>query len=644
MSETIQKMNFRYKCKIKDIIYNIQLFNIQKEKIKMMIDTKNLYSDDYIEYSNIYSLIQFQEISRYYVLFENIDEVFSDLSQIIQEKKFSITHNGNTITFTLIIMINKKEEYVNFILDKNKVIDLSSRNETPYFKDTSFNDLEINQKNPFSIEKSKRNVEISNINELNNLLSDFKDRITILEASQNNNDLQNNIINNNIMNSIASNENINAGLENILIRLNKLESDNSNKDKIIEQLEKKLQYYESNDKIQNNNIKDNNYYNRIQTYPNTFSKNQLSVGSFYNNYQLQEQRQSALTFSKNENYNKYNNHNKYRLKQSKSEIFSNYNKENMSLQSKEINNNNYVRKNSYNEKKISYRDNKSYGEKDTFRSNKFNNFSYTNDINSSYLKTNNSNLNSTMSNYSNTKDKTFQKYLFYKEKLGIPMVPRENLKKYVNSRIIFTKNELRSLKAKLSNGNKKLHIFFDLLYRASVDGDFEEIIKNNTEDKEKTLTLFYTYEGARFGVYINTKKTTSIFKGKVYKEIPGTSFIVSLNNLRFFDIEENKTSKQDIPDYLSFGRTFYLNKNGSNWLIYTPRSNFLKKKCSIGNQKSYYKFFDAEVLVGNRNNYHIKDVEIFHVVFEKDREDDNINFIIHNNNYFHKIKNPRKQK
>ena len=592
MSETIQKMNFRYKCKIKDIIYNIQLFNIQKEKIKMMIDTKNLYSDDYIEYSNIYSLIQFQEISRYYVLFENIDEVFSDLSQIIQEKKFSITHNGNTITFTLIIMINKKEEYVNFILDKNKVIDLSSRNETPYFKDTSFNDLEINQKNPFSIEKSKRNVEISNINELNNLLSDFKDRITILEASQNNNDLQNNIINNNIMNSIASNENINAGLENILIRLNKLESDNSNKDKIIEQLEKKLQYYESNDKIQNNNIKDNNYYNRIQTYPNTFSKNQLSVASFYNNYQLQEQRQSALTFNKNENYNKYNNHNKYRLKQSKSEIFSNYNKENMSLQSKEINNNNYVRKNSYNEKKISYRDNKSYGEKDTFRSNKFNNFSYTNDINSSYLKTNNSNLNSTMSNYSNTKDKTFQKYLFYKEKLGIPMVPRENLKKYVNSRIIFTKNELRSLKAKLSNGNKKLHIFFDLLYRASVDGDFEEIIKNNTEDKEKTLTLFYTYEGARFGVYINTKKTTSIFKGKVYKEIPGTSFIVSLNNLRFFDIEENKTSKQDIPDYLSFGRTFYLNKNGSNWLIYTPRSNFLKKKCSIGNQKSYYKFFD----------------------------------------------------
>ena len=128
-----KKINFRYKCRINEINYDIQLFNLEQEKIKIMINTKNLYYDDYVEYSNIYSLIQFQEISRYYVLFENIDEVFDDLSQTIQEKKFSISHKGSTMTFTLIIMINKKEEYVNFILDKNKVIDLASQNETPYF-------------------------------------------------------------------------------------------------------------------------------------------------------------------------------------------------------------------------------------------------------------------------------------------------------------------------------------------------------------------------------------------------------------------------------------------------------------------------------------------------------------------------------
>lgn len=61
MYDQNQKINYRYRCKINDVNYNIQLFNIQQEKIKIMIDTKNPYSDDYIEYSNIYSLVQFKK-------------------------------------------------------------------------------------------------------------------------------------------------------------------------------------------------------------------------------------------------------------------------------------------------------------------------------------------------------------------------------------------------------------------------------------------------------------------------------------------------------------------------------------------------------------------------------------------------------
>ena len=630
MNEFNQKMNFHYKCKINEVIYNIQLFNIQQEKIKIMINTKNSYSDEYIEYSNIYTLIQFQEITRYFILFENIEEVFEDLSRNIQEKNFIIKNNGNTLTFSITVIINKKEENVNFILDKNKVIDLSSKNETPNFYNNINNTIssrnsDTNKKNQFSLEKSKRNVEISNINELNTLLSDLKDRITILEASQNNQMLQNKIINdNNNINSIGNNDNIGINLENILIRLNKLENENNNKDRIIEKLEQKLQYYESINKNQSNNInRDNNYFKyNNPTYLNTFPKNQLSLNSYYKNNQLQEQKQLTLTIHKENPYKKNNNNNNYRLKQSKSELLFNYNNENISLGSKEIYKHSHLRNNTYNEKKISFRENtKSYGENNTFRSKRTNNYSYGNDINSSYIKTNNSNLNSnsSISNYSNAKDKNFQKYLLNKESLGIPIVRREDLKKYINSRIIFTKDELRFLKSIFSNKYKKLHIYFDLLYRASIDGDFEEIIKNKTKDKEKTLTLFYTYEGARFGVYINKRPSTSIFKGKVYKEVPGTSFVFSLNNFRIFEISENKTSKGDIENYLCFGRTFYLNQNGTNWLIYTPRTNFLKKKCSIGNQKGEYKFFDSEVLVGSKNEYHIKDVEIFHVAVEDDK-------------------------
>ena len=111
------------------------------------------------------------------------------------------------------------------------------------------------------------------------------------------------------------------------------------------------------------------------------------------------------------------------------------------------------------------------------------------------------------------------------------------------------------------------------------------------------LTLFYTYEGSRFGVYIYQKMNTSFLKGKNFKEVQGESFIVSLNNLKFFDISPNKTSKEGHDNYLSFGRTFYLNANGTNWLIYTPRSNFLKKRCIIGNQQGEYIDFEKEILI-----------------------------------------------
>ena len=100
------------RCKINEANYDIQLFIIEQEKIKIMINTKNSYSDEYIEYSNIYTLIQFQEITNYFILFENIEEIFEDLIRTIQEKNFSIVHNGNTMTFKIKVMINKKSKDV----------------------------------------------------------------------------------------------------------------------------------------------------------------------------------------------------------------------------------------------------------------------------------------------------------------------------------------------------------------------------------------------------------------------------------------------------------------------------------------------------------------------------------------------------
>ena len=622
MNEQNKKMNFRYRCKIHDFSYEIQLFNLQQAKIKIMVNKKSSYSDEYEEYSNIYTLIQFQEITDYYILFKNIEEIFEDLSRTIQEKNFSIGHNGSTMTLKITVMINKKVREASFILDKTKTIDLSSQRDNPYYNTISTKNSEINKYKSNYLEKSRRNVAISDINELNTVLSDFKDRIAVLEQSQNTqvnkkDDYFQDKYMNNIMTTANSNminnpnEKIAQGLENILLRLQKLENDNKIKDKKIEKLEKKLHYYESKenpDKYDNNINNNMNIFSKSQIPINTkpVKNKKLPINNIHN-------KENPFYTSRNANIKKGLSLSPNRIRHIKTDM-PNYNK----LK----NSNNYYNDDSSFHSKETQQYNNNYNiinNNDKFSDQQTNSYAY-NNYNNNDLKTNSS-INS---NISNPLDKNFKKYIRYKEKLGIPIVPREDIKKFVNSRIIFTKNELRLLKTKFTKGKKNLHAFFDLLYRASQDGDYEDIVKASIKHREKTLTLFYTYEGARFGCYLNCIKSTSFIKGKVLKEIPGESFMVSLNNLRFFDILPNKTSKDGEENTLCFGRTFYLNTNGSNWVINTPRNAFLKKKCIIGDKGGDYIDLDTELLVGVRDDYHLKDVEIFEVCLEKD-EDNNDN-------------------
>ena len=626
MDEQNKKMNFRYRCKIHEFSYDIQLFNLQQAKIKIMINKKSSYSDEYEEYSNIYTLIQFQEITDYYILFKNIEEIFEDLSRTIQDKNFSIGHNGSTMTLKITVMINKKVREASFILDKTKTIDLSSQRDYPYYNTISTTkNSEINKYKSNYLEKSRRNVAISDINELNTVLSDFKDRIAVLEQSQNTqvnkkDDYFQDKYMNNIMTTANSNminnpnEKIAQGLENILLRLQKLENDNRIKDKKIEKLEKKLHYYESKENP-------DKYDNNINNNMNTFSKSQIPINTKpvknkkipINNIINKE---NPLYTSRNANIKKGLSLTPNRIRHIKTEM-PNYTKLKNS-------NNYYNDDSSFHSKETQQYNNNNYNiinNNDKFSDQQTNSYAYNNNFNNNNDLKTNSSINS---NISNPLDKNFQKYIRYKEKLGIPIVPREDIKKFVNSRIIFTKNELRLLKTKFTRGKKNLHAFFDLLYRASQDGDYEDIVKASIKHREKTLTLFYTYEGARFGCYLSCVKSTSFIKGKVLKEIPGESFMVSLNNLRFFDIMPNKTSKDGEENTLCFGRTFYLNTNGSNWVINTPRNAFLKKKCIIGDKGGDYIDLDTELLVGVRDDYHLKDVEIFEVCLEKD-EDNNDN-------------------
>ena len=202
------------------------------------------------------------------------------------------------------------------------------------------------------------------------------------------------------------------------------------------------------------------------------------------------------------------------------------------------------------------------------------------------------------------------------------MPNREDLKQYINSRIFFTKKELQMVKDKITKKQKNLHTYFEVLYRASIDGDFEPQINYLCEGIYPQLILFYTQDGARFGVYIEKEKHVNILGMTEYREIPGTCFLFSLNSLKTYRILEGEKATDDRPETLCFGRSSLFNNNGSNWLIFTPRNGFLDEYCLIGDKLSNFGKINTNEIVGKQKSYYLEDVEIFKVViYAGDNED-----------------------
>ena len=105
------------------------------------------------------------------------------------------------------------------------------------------------------------------------------------------------------------------------------------------------------------------------------------------------------------------------------------------------------------------------------------------------------------------------------------------------------------------------------------------------------------------------------------KEKPGTSFLFSLNNKKFFNIKPGEIATDNRPEKLCFGRTYYYNDNESNWLIYIPRDEFLGVNCKFGNKESSFGEIKSSDIVGAISSYHLSDVEIFEVKFDNDDND-----------------------
>ena len=178
----------------------------------------------------------------------------------------------------------------------------------------------------------------------------------------------------------------------------------------------------------------------------------------------------------------------------------------------------------------------------------------------------------------------------------LPIVQREDIQIYCKSHIIFTKDELRLLKKRLNN-NKEKSVFFDVLYRATEDGDNVDAVKKIMNKEKRTLTLFYTEKGARFGIFVEKKLDTSILMTKYLDERNGTCFLVSLNNLEIYQIHKNFTSCEN---KLCFIKNKKKNKNGSSYAIYTPPKNFLGITCYMGDLQKQFNIENNENIIGEK--------------------------------------------
>lgn len=128
------------------------------------------------------------------------------------------------------------------------------------------------------------------------------------------------------------------------------------------------------------------------------------------------------------------------------------------------------------------------------------------------------NSNSPDKNYKNdklhqkTENKEKNKILQMTALTRLPMTEREYLKEFINSRIFFTLKEFQFVKNRVVNNTKNKHSYFEVLYRASIDGDYEDKIIFCCEGIYPQLILFFTEEGARFGLYIEKKKINKFFR------------------------------------------------------------------------------------------------------------------------------------
>lgn len=601
-------VKYRINLKKNQINYSIILY-VFYEKLNIIIKYSNSNSDEIYEFANLYSFKQLQIINNYFKKFINLEQICRELDKLLKQNQSKIEEKNGKLILTIIVLINNETNSLSFNLLQSNANDFLS------YKNNQYKNNQTEHK------KGKKNISLSvakNPKEKKYYNSpDYKEKMSAIEEMS-----QNNISRRATDDNINAYDKLSININRLMERISKLEHMSDDDDEKIMTIEDQLSKYEKSHleddhkyEIQSNKSSDNEEKNKIKV-PSVNIKC-MNMNDSPN----QSFKRKSNDYNDNINFKQTNS-----IKNSSRKTYS-------KASSVEMNKAQYKRKRKYiyffkeienydQEEKIYLLQLKNSKLKEKTKTRSKKKEPKENIEKKPEDKEENENKDKDETRISDEIEFSVQSVASKNSKTGLPMVKRENLKPYINSRIFFTKKELKMVKKRIVKGNKNLQLYLDLLYRASMDGDFEDSIISFSEGVYPQLVLFYTEDGARFGAYVEKEKTVSMFGRVSYKEVPGTSFLLSLNSLKIYDINKGEIATDNREERLCFGRSFLFNENGSNWFLYHPRNQFLDIKCMIGDKKSNFGEIDTDEIVGTKKDYYLKDVEIFKVTVEREEHDD----------------------
>ena len=183
-----------------------------------------------------------------------------------------------------------------------------------------------------------------------------------------------------------------------------------------------------------------------------------------------------------------------------------------------------------------------------------------------------------------------------------------NVKEQIDSKIIKTKEEIELLSKRLTSKylNKNNKILFNLIYRASRDGDKPYDYHKKCDGKKNTLCIIQTIKGCRFGGY-----TQYAINSENCNQKDPNAFIFSLDKNKIY--ENLKKGKNAVYHCKGWGPIFR-----DDAFAVWDKNFFSFDKNTVGTKsQSNYGKMDEDYEINNGEEYFgIKELEIFQIIIE----------------------------